>query len=96
MNYKPEFPEENPKIHMKLNAELIGDNEKYSSGSMCMTMDQMEISLNKEKVGSVAYALGGGVFVSIGSRSYLVHLKDIFGAVYEAERKNNAEPRLPG
>jgi hypothetical protein len=87
---KPNFPAVKPKLSIELEAELTADFDTYSNGSICMTMDASDvsdISLNGQKIGTVSYAIGGGVSVQIGERHYLVSFKDVFEAVYKAEQK---------
>lgn len=83
---KPKFPEPRPTVDINLKVKLIEDFDKYSTGSMLITQDGGDVSVNGEKIGSAVNVVGGGASISIGSRRYLISLKDIFEAVYEAEK----------
>lgn len=90
---KPKFPDPAPELNITVKAKLTADSDRYSSGSLLMTMHGGDINLNGEKVGSVHHAIPCGVSVVIGHRHYLVGYKDIFEAVYEAENRNSESVR---
>lgn len=93
---KPRFPENPPSIEVPLILELGLDFDRYSSGSMLMTLADTTINVSDpktgEKLGEIGMAIGGTFFVNIGSgvsyRLKFKHLEDLFRGVQAAHKKS--------
>lgn len=86
----PKMPTPAPKLVLKnLEAHLMFDIERYSSGKTAMTLGDTELTMREGNhvVGKVSAAIGGGVVVRIGNRDWAVNMKDIWVAVRKAQEK---------
>lgn len=87
------FPDPAPEFNISLKARLTADFDKYSNGTVQMTMHGGDVQMNGKEIGRVAHAIPCGVSVQIGKRNYYVDFKDLFEAVYEAETANGNIPK---
>jgi hypothetical protein len=93
---KPPFPDDPPFIDVPIRFYLALDFERFSSGSMLMRLNDTTINLQNaetgEQVGTMGMALGGSLFVSIGSgleyRCAPKNLMDVYSRVKAAHEKS--------
>jgi hypothetical protein len=81
----PTIPEPHPTLDVTIRLTLDHDFERYSNGTMRMTLDRSEVSCDGEVVGHVASVLPNGLVIKVGSRSYYLSPMDLWNAVENAE-----------
>lgn len=86
-NKEEKFPDPAPTFDITVKATLQADFDKYSSGSVCMTMYPCQVTTGETEIGTVAFAIPSGVSVTIGKRHYFVDFLDMFKAIHAAEKR---------
>lgn len=72
-----------------IKAELMMDSKRYSSGSLFMRIETQRVMEGEVEVGTVSFALGGGVAVtdSRTGRTYGFGMIDVWNAFFESKGK---------
>jgi hypothetical protein len=83
---KPAFPAVAPTLDVSVTAKLLSDMEKYSNGSMAMTMVNCDVTQDGgEKIGWIGADPAMNIYLKIGSRLWQVSGLDLFKAAHAAE-----------
>lgn len=77
-------------------ATLLNDFEAYSSGSLLMRLSDTDLHVmdGDKKLGDIGIAIGGTMYVTIGSRTWSLDPMQIFEAVRQAEKEQYLKTTL--
>lgn len=84
----PPMPTEPITIQLMVTMQLKLDLEHFSSGHllMCMADTERDIKQGEKLLGKAGAAIGGTMFVEVGSRLWTFDTLELFNAVQKAER----------
>lgn len=96
MTKQPKFNKVRMALPSMPEVVLICDFDRYSTGSMAMTMNESSVMEGDQKLGSVAQsAISSGVVVRVGTRTWTISAEELWklGAAADEEYLKDADVR---
>lgn len=87
---KPKLEQgQEPKIDLgAIQATLLYDMDRFSSGSMLMRIADTNVEVRRDgkQIGSMGVAMGGTFYIQVGNRLWEIDRERLFNAFVEAEK----------